>query len=460
MLLCSNFIIIVRYEEMKMRLKHILSKYFNSKWIPTVTCLVFLAGFTLSALLFWRQLVILSNVLFVCLAVAFLGILCAAVWNLIKRRWAKGVINIAMFPLCGVAALVAIIFLMFASMLGPSEDGFADNLIVPSNIEITEPQNELMAEPGGAKDSFQQNLLSAIGSPGGYDPIITANVTMLVTLYKTAPEVLMRYLATSPSWRVFKEHDGVFATRRWMVGSKWLYNLHGYYTRHDIDFWSKSVIPYFQSRITIGFSGKPWASAWGDVTKMRVGQTMPLILSKGNQMRESRCIITADDLVVEVFEQSDAKERRLTKAALAHVEKELAPLASQPTWETIRSILPAGSIRQGEASLELRNSFQPGLYDSEIWVNPGEPGMIYLKAFEITQGTPLSVDRLKVRSNEWIGWSGNPEELFFSNTHFTIYEGDWGKPYAARFEVWFTPDSGRADRKLLEEVFKIEGWQR
>jgi hypothetical protein len=108
----------------------------------------------------------------------------------------------------------------------------------------------------------------------------------------------------------------------------------------------------------------------------------------------------------------------------------------------------------------LRKSFQPGLYDSVVWVNAGKAGMIYLKAFEVTKGTALSVDRLQERSNEWIGWSDDPDELFFSNTHFTIYEGDWGKPYAARFEVWFVPDSGGPERKLMEKVFKIEGWQR
>jgi hypothetical protein len=78
----------------------------------------------------------------------------------------------------------------------------------------------------------------------------------------------------------------------------------------------------------------------------------------------------------------------------------------------------------------------------------------------VTKGTPLSETRLKERSNEWVGWSSDPNELFFSNTDFTIYEGDWGKPYAARFEVWFQPDSGAMERKLLEKVYKIEGWQR
>jgi hypothetical protein len=40
----------------------------------------------------------------------------------------------------------------------------------------------------------------------------------------------------------------------------------------------------------------------------------------------------------------------------------------------------------------------------------------------------------------------------------TIYEGDWGKPYAARFEVWFKPDNGGNEQKLFQKNYKIEGW--
>ncbi len=31
---------------------------------------------------------------------------------------------------------------------------------------------------------------------------------------------------------------------------------------------------------------------------------------------------------------------------------------------------------------------------------------------------------------------------------------------AARIEVWFRPDSDKPERKLLERICKIEGWQR
>jgi hypothetical protein len=57
-------------------------------------------------------------------------------------------------------------------------------------------------------------------------------------------------------------------------------------------------------------------------------------------------------------------------------------------------------------------------------------------------------------------WSSDAAERFWAKESVTIFEGDWGEPYAARFEVWFDPDSGQADRKLAQRVYKIEGWQR
>jgi hypothetical protein len=445
---------------MKRRLRKITAAYFNSWWMPSAISLALLIIFTVTALPRWRWITIISNVIFVCLAISFLGILAAGVWNLVKKQWARGTANLVLLLVCGGASFVAMGFLMFASMFGPSEDGFADNLSIPTDVEVTEPIREFEAAPGKAEDAFQRSLLTSLASAGNDDPTITADVSKLVKLYRTSPATLMRFLAASPSWRVFRERGNVFATRRWMIGPGWRYSLHGYYTKYDVGARPGPSTPYFQSRLTLGFSGKPWARASWNATQMHPGQTRALKLSIGNRMYESRCIINAEGLVVEVFEQSEAKERRLTKAALSHVEKELGPLVTRPGWKTVRSILPAGSIRQGDPVFELSDSLQPGIYDSEIWLNPGEPGMIYLKAYEVTGGTPLSVDRLKERSNEWIGWSDDPKELFFSNTIFTIYEGDWGKPYAARFEIWFAPDSGANDRKLMEKVFKIEGWQR
>jgi hypothetical protein len=40
-----------------------------------------------------------------------------------------------------------------------------------------------------------------------------------------------------------------------------------------------------------------------------------------------------------------------------------------------------------------------------------------------------------------------------------LSEPDSG-PSGARFEVWFTPEAGGGDRKLMESNWKIEGWMR
>jgi hypothetical protein len=113
-----------------------------------------------------------------------------------------------------------------------------------------------------------------------------------------------------------------------------------------------------------------------------------------------------------------------------------------------------------KTEFQLYNSFQPGLYEYDFWIGKIERGTVYLKAFEITQNIALSDERLPKSSSIKIY---NPTEniiKFGTTDHFTIYEGDWGEPYAARFEVWFKPDNGKEERKLFSKNYKIEGWMR
>ena len=113
-----------------------------------------------------------------------------------------------------------------------------------------------------------------------------------------------------------------------------------------------------------------------------------------------------------------------------------------------------------KTELMLYNDFQPGMYKYLFWSNKIEKGTIYLKAYEITQNYKLSEYDLRKKSTVDIFNPTDSIMCFESKSHFTIYEGDWDKPYAARFEVWYMPDNGGQERKLLEKNFKIEGWQR
>lgn len=113
-----------------------------------------------------------------------------------------------------------------------------------------------------------------------------------------------------------------------------------------------------------------------------------------------------------------------------------------------------------EPRFQLYRSFQPGLYEYDIWIKTMQSGTVYLKAFEITQEIELSKIRLKEMSSILITNTFDRLKKFGTSGHFTIYEGDWGKPYGARFEVWFIPDDQNDEIKLFEKNYIIEGWMR
>lgn len=118
------------------------------------------------------------------------------------------------------------------------------------------------------------------------------------------------------------------------------------------------------------------------------------------------------------------------------------------------------SVTNTNTDLLLYNSFQPGLYEYTFYTGKIESGIVYLKAYEITQEYALSTDRLPERSSVRVYNPTDSVMKFRTKSNFTIYEGDWGKPYAARFEVWFKSDYGGQERKLFQKNYKIEGWQR
>jgi hypothetical protein len=113
-----------------------------------------------------------------------------------------------------------------------------------------------------------------------------------------------------------------------------------------------------------------------------------------------------------------------------------------------------------EMNFELYKWFQTWLYEYNFWIWKIESWIIYLKAFEITNWIPLSVHNLENRSSISVFNQSDKIVMFWTNNDFTIYEWAWGVPYAARFEVWFRPNNWASEKKLMEKVYKIEGWDR
>lgn len=416
--------------------------------------------------------------------ILFSGMLFFIAWivSLVKRRWmraflqaALGVSTVAGF-LCALGWLVLPLMFEF----GPSEDNFANDLVIPPEVE----KNILIPESGYESswrstadvydDDFAKWVFKSMGGEGGDDATIKCDLAALSNRVHNRRDELMQYLARHPGWWLHEDCGNLFATRRLRTGGVWNHSLHGYYSGNlrqvkldgifpaagqkmsakqiqaklQKDFETQQKATHYQMRTTIGFPYSPFGRKRG--AEHPATAAVKAVLKEGNLGSHESCERFGDkDFCVEVFEESTARERRITNAALAFLKDEFVGLK-----------LPADAVRRGADEFVLRNGTQPGIYNLTLRVNPGEPGVTYLKAFEVTKGTRLSEDRLYGRSNERIGWSPDPDEKFLYENEFTIYEGDWGKPYAARIEAWFRPDSGKPERKLIERVCKIEGWQR
>ncbi|SHI52742.1 hypothetical protein SAMN02745181_0320 [Rubritalea squalenifaciens DSM 18772] len=437
-----------------------LDKYMQSWWMPSLAYLL-LCALSIFTLLLGKPLEILSLYLFSPLAfISFIGIMITCFWNLNQRRWGAGIFNGLAVIICPVITALTTSAILFGVILsGPSEDGFADNLSIPTDIELSEPETH--ASPLGVtseqQDELQKMVRAALEKPGGQSSQFVPSMPSLRSAATDHPDLFRAYVEASPDWHVFGESGNHFASRRWSYAGDPGDTLHGYIS----DFGGGSD---FQTRCLICLDRKPWSR----YSVQHVQEGTHLVqpdMTEGNSLQESRVMIECGGVWVEIFEQSSAPERRITQATIAALEKEFAEFQQDPAAALEQARSRSRELARKLASADnhpilLLEGMQPGIYKAVYAVNPGEPGYVYLKAYEITQGTRLSESRLTDATKTRMAWSSDPDERFGAKTGFTIYEGYWGKPYAARFEVWFIPDSGQPERKLAERNYKIEGWQR
>ena len=86
-------------------------------------------------------------------------------------------------------------------------------------------------------------------------------------------------------------------------------------------------------------------------------------------------------------------------------------------------------------------------------------GDVFLRCFEVTENIELSTSRLRKASTVKV--IGHTEfGMIADKQSFTIYEGDWGDYYAARIEVWHKNARTEEETKLLEKIYRVEGWMR
>ena len=127
--------------------------------------------------------------------------------------------------------------------------------------------------------------------------------------------------------------------------------------------------------------------------------------------------------------------------------------------EDLDSLVSPVDIHDPNTYLNIRKGIQGGIYLYDFSYGPLPAGEIYLKCFEATENIPLSETRISKASRVEI----KPTKTFsklVDKQEFTIYEGVWGDYYAARIKVWFKDAKTKEEKKLIEKVYRVEGWMR
>jgi len=369
-----------------------------------------------------------------------------------RRCWMRGFL-VWLSGAVGFCGIVVLAFVLYWGHAFKDEDHFADNLTLPENVALAEPLNDgyqPFDNPHKAPDgSFQKQILSVIGSGPKLEPDATCRIQSLEKLMST-PEGLRKlkdYLYANPEWTVTRSPaNGLFATKNFRHANGSInVSLHGFYSHFSSQ--NLASEPKFQYRFYISLDGKPWSRNLGQTPH---GQEITVYENPGNGMKyHAWTWFDAGGAKVVISDQSDYEGRQMTAKTLELAEKEFAELA-----------LPADAIvTNRQPGFVIYDGTQGGIYIMDVVCNPGEPGMLYIKANEITTGAKLSEHRLAEKVALTFG-SDNEDELYRSRWEFKIYEGNWEQHYGARIEVWFKPDSGKTDRKLFEKNYKIQGWMR
>lgn len=415
---------------------HFLRGFIESPWKPTVA----LGLVVLGAVAAFRFAPVAMNGVLWALLVCVIATLVVAFRQVHEHGLGRGALNGCAASLAGAVGFVLLLAVGFQRMLSDDGDPFGRDLQIPPGLVMREPRDENTPGPHDAwSKAFETECTRKRETP------TTSVDVKLPVLTRVSKDRLVEFLSRSRQWHVTEERGRRYAYRRFAVDSAALKNsLHGFYSTTDCQF-----------RVIVGFDGAAMADPWtskATVVTSDAGVTRLAVRPSPSEGRlDSYLVVEGGELAVEIYEERTTADRSLTTLALSLVQEEL---------QRVEEGKPPDDGIKARPGIDLLRGFQGGLYVVTAEVNAGEPGVAYLRAYEHTKNTRLSEDRLTTRSRATIGWSKNQDELFHYEADITIYEGDWGVFYPARFELWFEPASGATERKLIEDVFRIDGWQR
>jgi len=320
-------------------------------------------------------------------------------------------------------------------------------------------------------------------TPAATSPPVQTTVPVTVSLpdlqyfAQGATHVLLRQLRASPAWRVGLEPGGddiVCAYRPVAFDNERIPPLpcgvwddpNGGYVTVSPSFEITKKDNLLQQ---LGVHGEVLTAVGplAGTVPLEVEGDVPTYWDASDYGLESCLAVGESSLWFVFFERSPRTDRIYTRQALEWLGRFLKQARQSESQISRRGYTPslmwADGIRHGRPSLRVEDGLQGGIYWVVGWVNPGEPGYTYVRIFDLTHGVALSEDQYchqREQLCELTGWSGDPDELFLYETEVTVYKGGFHDFFDARFELWSHPDNGAPDRKLVETVKRVSGWQR
>ena len=327
-------------------------------------------------------------------------------------------------------------------------------------------------------------LLMSLACGGHYPTSTPPEARVLVEMPTlaalTAEEqtLWVQHMSASLAWELRESQGCRYAVRLQPTerGGVTVYEstLNGYYA-------DASATDVVQTRVVMGLGCEHgFGQDRGQITRAAASAGEVQLILEDNMSQpglSSALLITGGQgTTVEIYEQAHPSHRAFTAAAAAAIEDELRALLSAQDELAERCVVehlvPPGSTQTGAPSLAVTDGMQPGIYQLTAWVNPGESATVEARVFAAGPAgdrpvpeevgaidSELSAARLRARSRRLVAGCQQPERLFRYQSEVTLYEGDWGQPYRARFELWHI-DSGEGgeDVLLVSTTRQVEGW--
>jgi hypothetical protein len=196
----------------------------------------------------------------------------------------------------------------------------------------------------------------------------------------------------------------------------------------------------------------------GDVTRTHPGAPdVPVLVEQksGDRPQNTSCVsVDAGLVTIEVYERTSLIERVFTKKALASLTEEFSDVLANLTEVAQTGLLPDAHQTAKDATLQVSDGPQEGIYVVSAEVNPRKAGYAELRIFSIADGQRMGSSD----SKRFVGWCADERTFFPYSAQIFLYCDRAGR-VETRFELWHVANDG-TEQKMVEHVCKAIGWER